>query len=68
MTPKDFYEYKDKEKIFEGSLRELTDTVRQTPGYKGIPAFYPVSPAYAGAAYMKPAYIQNKYRKAGDGL
>ena len=25
VTPKDFYEYKGKQKIFEGSLRELTE-------------------------------------------
>lgn len=53
VTPKDFYEYEDKQKIFEGSLRKLTDTVRKGPSPRRSPVFYLVQPAYAGAAYVK---------------
>ena len=53
VTPKDFYVYEDKKKIFEGSLRELTDTVRKGPSFRRSPVLYLAQPPYAGAAYVK---------------
>ena len=64
VTPKDFYEYRDKQKIFEGSLRELADAVRKEPELKRLPVFHLARPAFAGTAYIKPAY-QNM-RNRGD--
>ena len=66
VTPKDFYEYKEKQKIFEGSLRELTDAVRKTPELKRMPVFHFARPAYAGAAYMKPGYIKTVRKRGMD--
>ena len=65
VTPKDFYEYKDKQKIFEGSLRELADAVRKTPELKKLPVFHLARPAFAGTAYVKPAY-RHDMRNRGD--
>ena len=65
VPPKDFYEYKDKQKIFEGSLRELADAVRKTPELKKLPVFHLARPAFAGTAYVKPAY-RHDMRNRGD--
>ena len=53
VTPRDFFEYKDKQKIFEGSLKELTDMVGKTPDFTRLPAFHLAKPAYAGTAYIR---------------
>ena len=52
-TPRDFLEYEKKEKIFEGSLYELTAMVgrRRTVDCRTGNIF--LRPAYAGAAYLK---------------
>ncbi len=52
VTPKDFYEYNGKQKIFEGSLSEFTQGERRRAERKRIPAFSFMRPAYAGAAYI----------------
>ncbi len=52
VTPKDFYEYNGKQKIFEGSLSEFTQGERRRAERKHIPAFSFMRPAYAGAAYI----------------
>lgn len=52
VTPKDFYEYEEKEKIFEGSLYEFTAGGRRRTERKRLPAFPFMQPAYAGAAYI----------------
>lgn len=52
VTPKDFYEYEEKEKIFEGSLYEFTAGGRRRTERKRLPAFSFMQPAYAGAAYI----------------
>ena len=52
VTPKDFYEYEEKEKIFEGSLYEFTAGGRRRTERKRLPAFFVMQPAYAGAAYI----------------
>ena len=52
VTPKDFYEYENKQKIYEGSLRRLTETVRHGYGSR-TPAFRLVQPAYAGNTYTQ---------------
>lgn len=52
VTPKDFYEYEGKKKIFEGSLYEFAAKSRRTAERKRIPAFSFMQPAYAGAAYI----------------
>ena len=49
VTPKDFFEYREKQKIFEGSLRELVESDRTADA--GVPVFHLAQPAYAGAAY-----------------
>lgn len=49
VTPKDFLEYREKQKIFEGSLRELVESDRAV--YGSVPVFHLAQPAYAGAAY-----------------
>lgn len=49
VTPKDFLEYREKQKIFEGSLRELVESDREV--YGRAPVFHLAQPAYAGAAY-----------------
>ena len=53
VTPRDFLEYEKKEKIFEGSLYELTAMVggRRTVHRRTGNIF--LRPAYAGAAYLK---------------
>lgn len=53
VTPKDFYEYEGKKKIFEGSLYELTEALQRIPAFQTAPMFRPMLPAYAGAACMK---------------
>lgn len=53
VTPRDFMEYEGKEKLFEGSLYELTAATRsghQTLRRPGLLSF--LEPAYAGAAYL----------------
>lgn len=52
VTPKDFYEYEEKEKIFEGSLYEFTAGGRRRTERKRLPVFSFMQPAYAGAAYI----------------
>lgn len=53
VTPKDFYEYEEKEKIFEGSLYEFTARERRRTERKRLPALsFIKQPAYAGAAYI----------------
>ncbi|MDN0061317.1 hypothetical protein QVN96_07835 [Mediterraneibacter glycyrrhizinilyticus] len=52
VTPKDFYEYDEKEKIFEGSLYEFTARGRRRTERKRLPAFSFMQPAHAGAAYI----------------
>lgn len=48
ITPKDFYEYKEKQMIFEGSLKELVEW-DQTAAKGNVPAFRFIRPAFAGA-------------------
>ena len=52
VTPKDFYEYEGKKKIFEGSLYEFTVRGKRHTERKRIPAVSFMQPAYAGAAYI----------------
>ena len=52
VTPKDFYEYEGKKKIFEGSLYEFAIRGKIHTERKRIPAFSLMQPAYAGAAYI----------------
>lgn len=52
VTPKDFYEYEGKKKIFEGSLYEFTVRGKRHTERKRIPAASFMQPAYAGAAYI----------------
>ena len=52
VTPKDFYEYEGKKKIFEGSLYEFAVRGERRTERKKIPAFSFIQPAYAGAAYI----------------
>ncbi len=60
VTPKDFYEYKGKETIFEGSLYELAGMQGKTPDFWKRPVFRPMLTSYAGSAYIKSiAYIKN---------
>jgi len=62
VTPKDFYEYKGKQKIFEGSLRELTEREKKTYPEYGTLTFPPISrPAYLSAAgnYITMAHVHN---------
>ena len=68
VTPKDFFEYKDKQKIFEGSLQELTDALSKAPELKRVPLFHLVRPAFAGTAYMKLGYryIRNLRKRGTD--
>lgn len=47
VTPKDFFEYEKKQKIFEGSLRELVEMDPAAVTEK-IPAFRFIRPAFAG--------------------
>lgn len=49
VTPKDFFEYREKQKIFEGSLRKLVESDRTADA--GVPVFHLAQTAYAGAAY-----------------
>ncbi len=52
VTPKDFYEYEEKEKIYEGSLCEFALRSRKRTEKKRVLAFSFMRPAYAGAAYI----------------
>ena len=52
VTPKDFYEYEGKKKIFEGSLYEFTVRGKRHTERKRTPAVSFMQPAYAGAAYI----------------
>ena len=52
VTPKDFYEYEGKKKIFEGSLYEFAARSRRPAERKRIPVFSFMQPAYVGAAYI----------------
>ena len=57
-----FYEYKGKQKIFEGSLRELTEREKKTYPEYGTLTFPPISrPAYLSAAgnYITMAHVHN---------
>lgn len=55
VTPKEFYEYEEKEVIFEGSLREFISRRQSRSVERKLPAytFYRPRPAFAGSAYMK---------------
>lgn len=55
VTPKDFYEYENKQIIFEGSLKELIESGKDyIPDInKNVPGFLPRQPAYAGAVCMR---------------
>nr|WP_294492208.1 hypothetical protein [uncultured Mediterraneibacter sp.] len=50
VTPKDFMEYKEKQKIFEGSLFEFNARYGKTQKKERAGAFSFMQPAYAGAA------------------
>lgn len=52
VTPKDFYEYKEKHKIFEGSLRELTERCGGAE-VRPVPVFHMAQPAFAGPACIR---------------
>lgn len=47
ITPRDFYEYEKKQKIFEGSLRKLVEW-DQTENREKLPVFHFIRPAFAG--------------------
>ena len=53
MTPKDFYEYEKKEKIFEGRLSELVGSKRPVYAPGSGPVLPAVRPAFAGSVYMR---------------
>ena len=53
VTPRDFLEYEKKEKIFEGSLYELTAMVGGCRMVHRRTGNIFLRPAYAGAAYLK---------------
>lgn len=53
VTPKDFYEYEKKEKIFEGSLSELTASGQPAYVPGSIPVLPAVRPAFAGSVYVR---------------
>lgn len=53
VTPREFLEYENKEKIFEGSLYEFTAAVRGRQSVRRREGFAFFRPAYAGAAYVK---------------
>lgn len=52
VTPRDFYEYDGKEKIFEGSLYDLVMLTGSRTRRRSY-VFPLLQPAYAGAAYIK---------------
>lgn len=52
VTPKDFYEYQGKHKIYEGSLRDLVETEETICGRYPAPVFHLAQPAFAGNAYV----------------
>ena len=52
VTPKDFYEYEGKKKIYEGSLYAFAARCRRPAERKRIPSVSFMQPAYAGAAYI----------------
>ena len=52
VTPKDFYEYEGKKKIFEGSLYEFAIRGKIHTERNRTPAVSFMQPAYAGAAYI----------------
>lgn len=56
VTPKDFYEYETKHKIFEGSLRELVESDRESRRAGNVPVFHLAQPVFAGAAYRGVTY------------
>ena len=47
ITPKDFYEYKEKQIIFEGSLKELVEWDQRLEAER-VPALQFIRPAFAG--------------------
>lgn len=47
ITPKDFYEYKEKQIIFEGSLKELVERDQRLEAER-VPALQFICPAFAG--------------------
>lgn len=55
ITPKDFYEYKEKQKIFEGSLKELVEW-DQTAAAGRVPVFRFIRLAFAGAVSRGGSY------------
>ena len=69
VTPKDFYEYKGKKKIFEGSLRELTDREKSVYPEYGTFVFPTSLPAYisAGGNSITMGQVQNVREKDRSG-
>lgn len=53
VTPKDFYEYEKKEKIFEGRLSELVGSKRPAYTSGSNPVLPAVRPAFAGTVCMR---------------
>lgn len=55
VTPKEFYQYEDKEVIFEGSLKEFIIRSHSRRAERELPAYAFLSPrpAFAGSAYMR---------------
>lgn len=55
VTPKDFYQYREKEVLFEGSLREFVQTRQKWSDSRRLPVYLlrRLSPAYAGNVYLK---------------
>lgn len=52
VTPKDFMDYENKQKIFEGSLYEFSVRYGRKEKKRRVPAFPFMRPAYAGAAFL----------------
>lgn len=55
VTPKDFYEYKNKKIIFEGSLKELIESRQVHISHRNTPSpsFFTQQPAFAGVNCMR---------------
>lgn len=56
VTPKDFYEYREKHKIFEGSLKELVEMVNPSCVSRKMPVFHGAQPTYAFVPYRGVGY------------
>lgn len=55
ITPKDFYEFKEKQVIFEGSLKELVEWDQRLVSER-IPALQFIRPAFAGVSLRGGSY------------